>query len=203
MSNINNIYIDNEERIFYLSDSIDNISLGKACFNLLCLIKQDDANEEIKKNFKRKPITIFINSFGGSVYDMWSIIDIITNSKTPIYTYCTGYAMSAGFIIFLAGHKRFVTKHATLMCHQLSMWDNGKLTDMQQIMEEREENQRDIEEFIIKQTKISQEKLDEIRTKKIEERNLTVIRIPNNEVNRNFEGICMYIDDLVKESLHR
>ena len=168
MSNINNIYIDNEERIFYLSDSIDNISLGKACFNLLCLIKQDDANEEIKKNFKRKPITIFINSFGGSVYDMWSIIDIITNSKTPIYTYCTGYAMSAGFIIFLAGHKRFVTKHATLMCHQLSMWDNGKLTDMQQIMEEREENQRDIEEFIIKQTKISQEKLDEIRTKKID-----------------------------------
>lgn len=168
MANTNNIYIDTEERILYLSDNIDNTSLGKACFNLLYLIKKDDDNEETQKNFKRKPITIFINSFGGSVYDMWAIIDIIINSKTPIYTYCTGYAMSAAFIIFLAGHERFVTKHATFMCHQLSMWDNGKLTDMQQIMEEREDNQRDIEDFIIKQTNISQEKLDEIRTKKID-----------------------------------
>ena len=42
---------------------------------------------------------------------------------------------------------------------------------------------------------------DKIRTEKIEKRNLTVIRIPNNEVNKNFEGICQYIDIAVKESL--
>ena len=35
---------------------------------------------------------------------------------------------------------------------------------------------------------------------RIEQRNLTVIRIPNNEVNRNFEGVCQYIDIAVKES---
>ena len=44
---------------------------------------------------------------------------------------------------------------------------------------------------------------DKIRTEKIEGRNLTVIRIPNNEVNRNFEGVCKYIDLLVTKSLHR
>ena len=44
---------------------------------------------------------------------------------------------------------------------------------------------------------------DKIRTEKIEGRNLTVIRIPNNEVNRNFEGVCEYIDLLVTKSLHR
>ena len=42
---------------------------------------------------------------------------------------------------------------------------------------------------------------DKIRTEIIEQRNLTVIRIPNNEVNRNFEGVCQYIDNTVKESL--
>ena len=167
-SNINNIYVNTDERLFYISDGIDSTSLGKICFNLLFLLKQDDKKEETEKNFTRKPIEIYINSFGGSVYDMWALIDIIVNSKTPIHTYCTGYAMSAGFLIFLAGHKRFVTKHATLMCHQLSMWDGGKLSDMQQVMEEREENQRDIEEFIIKQTVIPQSKLDDIRTKKID-----------------------------------
>ncbi len=39
---------------------------------------------------------------------------------------------------------------------------------------------------------------DRIRTEKIEERNLLVIRIPNNEVNNNFSGVCEYIDLLVK-----
>ena len=30
---------------------------------------------------------------------------------------------------------------------------------------------------------------------------LTVIRIPNNEINRNFCGVCEYIDAAVKQSL--
>ena len=30
---------------------------------------------------------------------------------------------------------------------------------------------------------------------------LTVIRIPNNEVNKNFCGVCEYIDIVVKQSL--
>ena len=41
---------------------------------------------------------------------------------------------------------------------------------------------------------------DKIRTEKIEERNLTVIRIPNNEINMNFNGVCEYIDFIVKNS---
>ena len=44
---------------------------------------------------------------------------------------------------------------------------------------------------------------DKIRTAKIESRNLTVIRIPNNEVNKNFRGVCEYIDLFVKKSLHQ
>ena len=44
---------------------------------------------------------------------------------------------------------------------------------------------------------------DKIRTERIKQRNLTVIRIPNNEVNKNFEGVCIYIDNAVKESLRQ
>lgn len=44
---------------------------------------------------------------------------------------------------------------------------------------------------------------DRIRTEKIEMRNLTVVRIPNNEINRNFNGVCNYIDNIVKESLRQ
>ena len=44
---------------------------------------------------------------------------------------------------------------------------------------------------------------DKIRTEKIESRNLTVIRIPNNEVNQNFSGVCEYIDRWVKAYLRQ
>ena len=44
---------------------------------------------------------------------------------------------------------------------------------------------------------------DKIRTEKLGDRNLTVIRIPNSEVNTNFRGVCEYIDLCVKESLSR
>ena len=42
---------------------------------------------------------------------------------------------------------------------------------------------------------------DEVRTKVLEEHGLTVIRIPNFEINTNFEGVCNYIDVLVRQAL--
>ena len=44
---------------------------------------------------------------------------------------------------------------------------------------------------------------DRIRTERIERRNLTVIRIANNEISGNFEGVCDYIDGMVRESLRQ
>ena len=44
---------------------------------------------------------------------------------------------------------------------------------------------------------------DKIRTERIEQRNFTFIRIPNNEINTNFEGVCQYIDIAVNESLRQ
>jgi very-short-patch-repair endonuclease len=40
------------------------------------------------------------------------------------------------------------------------------------------------------------------RTRYLESQGLKVIRIPNNEINNNFRGVCEFIDNEVK-SLHR
>ena len=42
---------------------------------------------------------------------------------------------------------------------------------------------------------------DTARTAFLESYGLRVIRIPNNEVNQNFRGVCDYIDAAVKQSL--
>ena len=42
---------------------------------------------------------------------------------------------------------------------------------------------------------------DQIRTDRIENRDLLVIRIPNNEVMGNFSGVCEYIDAVVTQRI--
>ena len=46
-----------------------------------------------------------------------------------------------------------------------------------------------------------QSEKDSIRTKELEDMNLTVLRICNLDIDRNFSGVCEYIDLAVKYSL--
>ncbi len=44
-------------------------------------------------------------------------------------------------------------------------------------------------------------KNDEEQTRFLETYGLKIVRIPNREVNKNFDGVCEYIDKIVKQSL--
>lgn len=154
MLNYTNLQSLHSDRIFYLSEDVSENSMGNICFELLKFINFDIEEDKIKKNYYKKPIKIFINSFGGSVYDCWSLIDIIEHSTTPIYTYVTGKAMSCGFLIFLAGHKRFATEHATLLCHDVSWSMSGKYEIVKNNVDELHRLKKDIEEYILSKTNI-------------------------------------------------
>ena len=166
MASKDNVLVNTDKRIFYLSDDIDNSTIAKLNFNILYILDEDARNEKEKCNYERKPIHIYINSNGGDVYDMWSLIDIMLNSKTPIYTYCTGYAMSAAFNIFLAGTKRFISEHATLMYHQISCWRSGKYQDLVENRIEIDIIQANIEDYIKSRCSIKSEMLNDNRVHK-------------------------------------
>lgn len=162
--------IDKEDianRTIYIYENIDNKSISKACSTILEILRQDEKEENKLKDFTREPIKIYIQSYGGSVYDMWALIDLMLTSKTPIYTYCMGYAMSAGFKIFIAGSKRFIGKHATLMYHQLNhcIWGDFKTMDEQHFQNTLVQD--DIENYVLSRTKITKERLEEVRNTKI------------------------------------
>ncbi len=44
---------------------------------------------------------------------------------------------------------------------------------------------------------------DAERTVYLEKYGLSIIRIPNNEINRNFSGVCEYLEKIIEQSLHR
>lgn len=161
-----NIYVN--DRTIYFSDNVDDESTGIINSNLIKLIESDNQEDEQKKDFKRKPIKFYINSNGGSVEDMWATADIIQNSKTPIYTYCTGKAYSAGFWLFISGHKRFISPHALVLIHTLSSWTEGKIQTMIEQLKYHANAEKMLEKYVVEHTKINQNKLDEVREKKID-----------------------------------
>lgn len=116
MSKADNVLLNKDTRLFYLSDDIDNDTIGKMCFHILSILKHDDEEESEKRDFKREPIQLYVNSYGGSVHNMWALIDIIQQSKTPIYTYCTGYAMSAAFNIFFLQDIKDTRQNTLHLC---------------------------------------------------------------------------------------
>lgn len=109
-----------------------------------------------------EPIKIYIDSYGGAVYQGFGLLGIIENSNTPIHTLVTGCAMSCGFLISIAGHKRMAYKSATFMYHQISSLKYGKLKEIEEDMIEGKRLQEMIEKFTVSHTKISIDRLKEV-----------------------------------------
>ena len=156
------------DRNLYLIGDINGANL-KDCIIAINKFNMDDKHHaKIYKNYKRKPIKLFIQSFGGSVYDGFALIDVMINSKTPVYTYAIGMAMSMGLTIFTAGHKRFVYKNTTLMYHELSSFNWDKLEGIKLDVLQMEVIQKKLDKLITTNTKAKQSVLDDYRNRKAE-----------------------------------
>ncbi|KAJ2028888.1 hypothetical protein IWW57_001955 [Coemansia sp. S610] len=79
-----------------------------------------------------KPISLYINSPGGSVTSGLAIYDTMQYIQCPISTLCTGQACSMGSLLLAAGTKgqRFALPHSTIMVHQPSGGAEGQASDI-------------------------------------------------------------------------
>ncbi len=83
-------------------------------------------------NTGQKVIPIVIDSYGGQVYSLMSMISTIKSSELPIATIVQGKAMSCGAILFSFGEegRRFMDPNATLMIHDVSSGQLGKVEEV-------------------------------------------------------------------------
>ena len=83
-------------------------------------------------NTGQKVIPVVIDSYGGQVYSLMSMISAIKNSDIPVATIVEGKAMSCGAILFSFGEQgyRFIDENATLMIHDVSSMDMGKVEEL-------------------------------------------------------------------------
>ncbi len=90
-------------------------------------------------------IPVIIDSYGGQVYSLMSMISAIRSSRTPVATVVEGKAMSCGAILFTFGAQgyRFMTPESTLMIHDVSSGAFGKVEEIKSDAKEVERlNQR-------------------------------------------------------------
>jgi ATP-dependent Clp protease, protease subunit len=83
-------------------------------------------------NTGQKIIPVLIDSYGGQVYSLMSMISSIKNAELPIATIVQGKAMSCGALLFSFGadNMRFIDKDATIMIHDVSSGQYGKVEEL-------------------------------------------------------------------------
>ena len=148
-----------KERRLYINSEIDDEVIDTIVFHIMNYNREDkgiDAKD-------RKPIILYINSPGGSVYSGYALISAMQCSKTPIYTVNQGMCASMAFLIFLAGNKRFSMLHSTFLMHDgsngIGFESASKLRD--RIEYETGQLEQHTKQFVLSRTSIDDKFYDD------------------------------------------
>jgi len=92
------------------------------------------------QNTGQPVVPIIIDSYGGQVYSLMSMISDIRHSRISVATIVQGKAMSCGALLFSFGKEgmRYMDPDATLMIHDVSSMTIGKVEEVKADAEETE-----------------------------------------------------------------
>jgi len=144
---------------FYCEVDRDNI------YELSQLIREAE-EENMLTSFKLKidkiPIYLHISSFGGTIFDAFTLIDVIKSCKSPVYSIIEGASASAATIISVVAEKRFITPSAYMLIHQLSSGFWGKMAEIEDDFANLKELTEKIKDIYKAHTKIPKKELNEL-----------------------------------------
>lgn len=99
------------DRIIFLGDEINDEVSNIIQAQFLYLASLDDES----------PISLYINSPGGSVTAGLAIYDTMQFIEPKVRTICTGRAASMAAVLLAAGDERYALPHSSIMIHEPSM----------------------------------------------------------------------------------
>lgn len=151
-----------KSRVFYIDYEVDEnydlIDLSKT------ILQMNFAERNIPKE-QLLPIYIFIHSYGGDLQQANFLADLILASRIPIYTIAMGVAMSAGFIIFLAGSKRYAFQHTQLLVHEGEATLQGTYDQVAQAQANYSKQIEEMRAYILDRTSIDEKTFNKYKKK--------------------------------------
>lgn len=150
------VYQDLKQRKLFLENEIDTYTVSDIVKNIM----QYNADDKDVPVEERKPILLYISSNGGEVDAGFSLIDAIICSKTPVYTINMARAYSMGFLIYLAGHKRFAYPNSRFLLHDGSNFVYDSSNKVMDRMRFEEKSEKRIKQFVLSHSNVAEELYD-------------------------------------------
>lgn len=113
------------------------------------------------------PIYLHLTTDGGSIHAAFSVVDCIQSLSVPVYTVVDGFVASAGTLISLAGAKKFIRPNAYMLIHELRSGVWGKMSSIEEEVENLKKVMEHIYDFYITNTKMSKKQLEKILNKDV------------------------------------
>lgn len=107
-----------------------------------------------------EPITMFINSPGGSVIDFFAIYNAIELIKSPVNTFVMGTAASASAILAAIGKERFITEDSEFMLHEVWSFIIGSVSEVKDQSDRMEKMQKRLMDILSSHTGKSIDQLE-------------------------------------------
>lgn len=152
MSRLVNSDNGKQERIVCVNGEVDSTMSASITSQLIFLEHESPS----------KPITMYINSPGGSVTAGLSIYDTMQYILPPISTVCLGQAASMGSLLLAGGArgKRYSLPNSSIMVHQPSGGYSGQQSDIaiqaKQILRIRENLEKIYQDHLTKKMSLEE-----------------------------------------------
>lgn len=114
-----------------------------------------------------EPITIYINTPGGSVHDGFTLVSAIQRLKSPTKVIVLGYAYSMGALILMAGanNKNVVRQcyeFSTGLLHGGSQLISGSNSAVKDYFHFHEKYEKRIKNFVTSHSKVTEEEYEKV-----------------------------------------
>ncbi len=148
-------YLGLKNRRIVLNQDVDEEIVERVILPLL----------EMDNDGTGKPITLVINTCGGSLFDGMPLCDIIDNMKTPLTILVTGHAYSMGGFFLMAGYNnpnvtKKCYKHSTALLHGGSAYMEGSAAIVKDTFKFQERFEQKLKDYTLSHSKITEEQYD-------------------------------------------
>lgn len=149
-----------KDRILYLNNDIDDNTVDMITMQILIA---NEKEKDIPEN-ELQPIWLYLNSYGGSADVCLHLIQVIEESRIPIYTKTLAIAASAGLYLTVACKHRVGYKNSIYLLHKGSIQLSGNMNEAEEIMDfYKIDVQERMDDLLLRRTKITPEQLKKIR----------------------------------------
>lgn len=113
-------------------------------------------------------VNIVINSPGGNVAAVVSLLGAIKACKAKVHTHVSGLAASCGFILWIHGDTKSCAKYGAIMAHGTSHGAGGNSVEIKERASAIEETARSLMEIAVSTNVLTETEFEEMFNKKLD-----------------------------------